>query len=738
MGWLYNQIGMESTLFQAWEKVVSNDGKAGVGGMTIDAFSENYHLKIKFLSEQLLSGSYKSEPLLKLTMQKPTGGLRVLLIPTVPDRIIQTSASIVLGPIINSELSPSAFAYRPNLSRITAASEIERLRNEGYQWVLDADIRRFFDCVEHPLLFERLVKLFPDDAELMNLLSTWLTAEIVDGVNPKTRNTIGLPQGTPIAPLLANLFLDQFDDAIQAEGLKLIRYADDFLILCKTKPQAEAALKLSESLLAELKLELNQEKTRITNFDEGFKYLGYLFIRSLVLPTKMHGEKWYDALGKLKLRRLKLPAEPDKETLPNEFQIEPSASHICEVETETGQTIQLTEATLRQSEFGQKLLASLSQTSQSFEDFVKQVSDRDAAIREQREKEMKRLYSPFLRTLYLQEQGSLVRKESERFLVEKSGKLLTEIHAKKVEQILLFGNIALTTPVMQYCLKENIPVAMLSQNGTYFGRLEATTADNAEAHRFQYLRSLDEAFSLEFAQKIVAAKIHNSRIHILRRKSTIWGSDHKHKDKFQRHLEQMQELLLAAKQTTSFASLRGYEGKVAALYFELYGLLFKKGSEFHTATFRRVRRPPTDPVNSLLSFSYTLLHSNIFSILQLHGLNPYMGFFHTEAKGNPALVNDLMEEFRSSMDSLVLYVFNRGWFSVKDFYYEKDSSACFLTNEARKRFFRYFEDRMNEETAHPNFKVQMNFRRVIEAQVKSLKMFISGKTAVYEPYRVPF
>ena len=295
MGWLYNQMALPDTLFQAWNKVVSNDGMAGYDKQSITDYSWRIEEHLAALGRQLLTGTYEPQPLLKLVMLKPTGKLRTLLIPTVMDRVAQTAAAIVLTPLVESELGANTFAYRQGLSRMTAAREIERLRNLGYHWVVDADISSFFDTVDHPLLFQRFRELC-DDEELLKLISRWLTAQIVDGQNPKTNNTTGLPQGCPISPMLANLYLDKFDERIEKEGFKLVRFADDFLILCKTKPNAEAALELSESALAELKLHLNNEKTRITTFSEGFKYLGYLFIRSLVLPTKMHPEEWYDKL----------------------------------------------------------------------------------------------------------------------------------------------------------------------------------------------------------------------------------------------------------------------------------------------------------------------------------------------------------------------------------------------------------------------------------------------------------
>jgi len=721
MGWLYNQMALPDTLFQAWNKVVSNDGMAGYDKQSITDYSWRIEEHLAALGRQLLTGTYEPQPLLKLVMLKPTGKLRTLLIPTVMDRVAQTAAAIVLTPLVESELGANTFAYRQGLSRITAAREIERLRNLGYHWVVDADISSFFDTVDHPLLFQRFRELC-DDEELLKLISRWLTAEIVDGQNPKVKNTIGLPQGCPISPMLANLYLDKFDERIEKEGFKLVRFADDFLILCKTKPKAEAALELSESALAELKLHLNNEKTRITTFSEGFKYLGYLFIRSLVLPTKMHPEEWYDKLGKLKLRKApKQSSEADTDAY--------------ELQNGDSGTITVTKETLLQTEFGEKLLQSLEKQQVDVDKFLEKTAKEDILRQKEKQAALNKLYSPLLNTLYLQEQGSILRKEGERFSVEKEERQINDIIVRRVDQILVLGNVSLTTPAMQYCMKNNIPITFISQHGSYFGRLEATTNDNSAVERFQYLRSLDEPFAFDIASRIVQAKIRNSRTMIQKRRAMAWESNGELKEKFDTTLSLMTSLAEHTKTCENMDALRGLEGKAAALYFELFGLLFKKELPFYSDAFRRVRRPPTDPVNSLLSFGYTLLHNNVFSLVRMKGLNPYIGFLHAEDKGNPALINDLVEEFRTIIDSMTLYTLNKGVLRNKDFYYRKDKVGCFLTDEARKKFLEVFEQRLWEESLDPQSGKSMNIRRHIESQVVKISEVLAGTRALYEPYR---
>ena len=729
MGWLYNQMAMPETIFQAWYRVASNDGRPGYDNKSIEDYSLRLEDNLRSLSQSLLDGSYRPGPLLKLVMLKPDGRERTLLIPGVMDRVAQTAAAIVLNPIIEAELGSCTFAYRPGISRQGAAREIERLHREGYQWVLDADIRNFFDSVRHDLLFQRLAELV-DDTELIALLHRWLTAEIVDGFNPRIRNTTGLPQGSPVSPLLANLYLDRFDEQMEKEGFRLVRFADDYLVLCKSRPKAEAALKLSETALAELQLELNNEKTRITTFSEGFKYLGYLFIRSLVIPTKMHPEEWYDKLGKFRLRKKSLhvaPDDPDSMT---------DDAAQFELQTDQGETVELSKNELLQTEFGAKLLESLDKQQVNVDDFLDRVARQDEERLKEKRDALKKLYSPFLNTLYLQEQGSIMRKDGERFSIEKEGAVVNEVIVRRIEQVVVFGNVALTTPVMQYCLRNEIPVTFLSQHGSYFGRLEATMADNAEMQRFQFLRSIDEPFALETAKAIVESKISNSRAMIRRRKNALQDGDGATHSRMASNLDLMADLAAKAAACEDIDVLRGLEGKASALYFECYGLFFRRDLPFHTASFQRVRRPPTDPVNSLLSFGYSMLHTNVFSMVRLSGMNPYIGFLHAERKGNPALVSDLVEEFRTVIDSLVLYTLNRGLLQERDFYCRKDRPGCFLSNEARKKYIGIFESRMWQESRDGCTGRTLNFRRQIEKQVKIMQEVIAGTRMQYDPYRV--
>lgn len=270
---LFARVLERRVLWRAWRRVRSNRGGAGSDRVTISRFETELRDEFVRLRASLLDDSYRPRGLRVVRIPKRNGGTRRLAIPAVRDRVVQTAVASVLAPLWEHELSPASFAYRPGRSVGAALRRVARLRRAGQEVVVVADIDDFFDDIDHARLLRFVAAHVPDE-RIVRLISRWL-AVIPGGV--------GVPQGSPISPLLSNIYLDLFDDHLLRAGLGLVRYADDMFICCRDRPEAERALRRAGELLADLGLGFNPEN-RITTFDDGFDFLGRTFKGGLLLP----------------------------------------------------------------------------------------------------------------------------------------------------------------------------------------------------------------------------------------------------------------------------------------------------------------------------------------------------------------------------------------------------------------------------------------------------------------------
>jgi len=277
-------------LHRAWLRVRANGGKPGGDGINLDTFAVRLPTELEQLRREVLSGAYRPRPMLGLTLAKPGGGRRELAIPSVRDRVLQTAFTQMLSPILEPQFEPCSYAYRPGRSIRMAAEAVLRGHRAGLAWAVDADIDQFFDNIAHNRLIESLRPFLPDTGALA-LLQSWLGGDMLQSGEVR-RLWRGLPQGSPLSPLLSNLYLDAFDEALQGQGQTLVRYADDFILLCRGREEARRGLLSAQQALAALDLYLNEEKTRIADFRSGLDFLGIHFIEQnpggLLLATSPH------------------------------------------------------------------------------------------------------------------------------------------------------------------------------------------------------------------------------------------------------------------------------------------------------------------------------------------------------------------------------------------------------------------------------------------------------------------
>jgi group II intron reverse transcriptase/maturase len=244
--------------------------------MSVERWKDKEEIHLAQLRKRLMNDTYRSKPVLRKYIPKPgSTKQRPLGIPAVMDRICQQAVCNPLSPVFEEYFHEDSHGFRPGRSTHTAAKRVEALRKQGCCWVVDLDIRDFFGQVDREILME-LVGQVVKDRRVLGLIRGWLTAGVLEEGNVRYQIS-GTPQGGTISPLLSNVYLTVLDNALTEAGYRFVRYADDVLILCRSEEEAGRALNHARTVLSGLKLELNEEKTRISTFEEGFDFLGFHF-----------------------------------------------------------------------------------------------------------------------------------------------------------------------------------------------------------------------------------------------------------------------------------------------------------------------------------------------------------------------------------------------------------------------------------------------------------------------------
>lgn len=328
--------------------------------------------------------------------------------------------------------------------------------------------------------------------------------------------------------------------------------------------------------------------------------------------------------------------------------------------------------------------------------------------------------------IYVQEPRARIRKEAESLVIEVEGGTATRARLVDTSALVLFGNVSLTTPALHELLRREVPIAWHSQGGWFLGMAQGIGHKNVELRAAQYRVSFDDRHRLDLARTFVAAKIRNGRT-LLRRN---WRAG----DPAEPVLDQLAHAARKAEHARDMAELLGVEGAASALYFRGFRSLLNDGAIARGFDFeKRNRRPPSDPVNALLSFAYAMLARTLTVTLATTGFDPYRGFFHRPRYGRPALALDLMESFRPLLaDSVVLTAINNGEVRAEDFV--RAAGACALTPAGRKGFVACFERRLGHEVTHPLFGYRVEYRRLLELQARLLGRHLLGELPRYPEF----
>ena len=325
-------------------------------------------------------------------------------------------------------------------------------------------------------------------------------------------------------------------------------------------------------------------------------------------------------------------------------------------------------------------------------------------------------------SLYLTEEGTYLTLKDSRIVIKKSSEIMKEISLEKVDNIVLIGNISISSPLSIELLEREIPVNWLSSTGKFYGRLEPTTRVNISRQREQFRCSDDIEFSLELAKSFIAGKVKNCQV-VLRRYNRNFNYE-----EVKENIEELKRYTIKIAEAKSIEQLLGYEGNSAKLYFKSLGKMVRENFEFN----KRTRRPPKDKFNCLLSLGYTLLLYEIYTAIINKGLHPYCSFLHKIRNGHPALASDLIEEWRPTIvDSLVMNLVQTKIITSEHFLPQDETTGgVYLTKEGLKIFIKKFEERLKQLNSYLTYvEYPLSFRESLQFQVGTLVKSIEEKDA---------
>jgi CRISPR-associated protein Cas1 len=332
----------------------------------------------------------------------------------------------------------------------------------------------------------------------------------------------------------------------------------------------------------------------------------------------------------------------------------------------------------------------------------------------------------------VQKQGAVIGKQGDCLTVKYKGELQQTARLMEISQLCVFGNVQITTQAQQQCLSKGVPIVYFSTGGWFYGYTSDLGHKNILLRQEQFRMADDPQFCLKIARGLVNAKILNCRT-LLRRN---------HPETPTKSLQALKNFADQSEEAQSIESLLGIEGMAAKIFFSHFDALIKptikeqqsteqKGLSFNFKN--RNRRPPTDPINALLSYAYALFAKDWHVTLAAVGLDPFLGFYHQPRYGRPALALDMMEPFRPLIpDSVVLWAVNNRVIALDDFIQRPGTVA--LTEEGRKKFIRAYEKRMDDLVTHPVFNYRISYRRVLEVQARLLSRTLTGEIDSLPPF----
>lgn len=699
------QMADEVVLREAWYRVQRGGRAGGVDGVTVQAFRPLADRRLQQLHESLLANAYQPSAVRRVQIPKPSGGARVLGLPTIADRIAQTAAALVLNDRVAALFSDRSFAYRPFLGPRRAAILL-RTSLPSAGWVVTADIEKFFDNVEHRVLGDQLRNIGIDEGGI-RLLVKWLLAP-VDDRGRWYQPVKGLPQGSPVAPVLANLYLTGFDSTLEAEGFTHVRYADDFVLVANDEAEARRALRyVSSYLVSRLRLRIKPAKTQLAPTADGFTFVGFRFTRhtwtipaesmdrfketvtgfltsapprTLADMAKSHNDLirgWRHYYGgnssEMDRQLTELDSwrssecaaylerdgkDPDaaavwfEHLLGYEENHMPAGTYATPLETEEARADPPSD---RPDEWHRGAGAG----------DARRETRVFSTVREARDAHISRQQLPVLLEggwLRVPTFGGFVTKSHALVVVRRRKQTIFECAFDDVTCLTVEANgVALSTTVIDECARRGIAIAVCRVSGKPIARVVSARSPLDHSVVLLQLKARAAKSGTPLVQALLSAKLANQRALLLyhskyrRRDPSVRARLIEAARGIERHLGELNRVSGPMRKVRRQIFLT--EARAAAHYWEAFSALVPA----HMGFRHRVHRGADDVVNMALNYGYAQLLSRVWVAVHRAGLEPSLGLLHTGRRRSAGLVFDLMEPFRQpAVDKVVLGLLGRG------------------------------------------------------------------------------
>lgn len=635
----------------------------GADGNDLAEFGSHLSQNLERLREELMSGIYAPEPLLKAKLPKDGGEFRPIAISSVKDKVVQNTISQALSPYFDKLFSNASYAYRKDKSHIKAIHRTRDYICHGYEWVLKTDIESFFENIDHDGLLAILDKHI-SDKRITKLISLLLQNGLFEKQKYHT-HSLGVHQGDSLSPLLSNIYLDGMDKLLDERKMPFVRYADDFVVLGKSKDECENAKKALDEFLPTLKLKLNAEKTKLLHSKEGFTFLGARFRGKDITIDNDAVQKQVSHIAKLS--KAKMPFDKYIANLNDTIKsikryllqiVREDSPQIAYLESQTVEFVASRVITAKsggeittKAAFREKLsklepfsIAKGATANAMIELIIAKAYDKlsanesvkaDTGALEKKKREYAERYAKSS-TLFIGKAGMFLGIAKNRFSLKESGKPTRHIPIDHIRHIVISTRYSsLSSAVVEICAKNSIAIDFIDDRSGHYAQLVGFNASISQLAHLQ-LSLISKGEHLHLAKEFIEGKAKNEL-------NYLKYIDRYH-NKLSAHIAKMENSLKRLKATAKDGqmALMGYEGEMAAIYWDAIKTLL--GEDVFNG---RITQGASDTVNSALNYGYAILYGRAQKALVRAGLALHISFLHSSDGRKPTLVFDFVEEFRA-------------------------------------------------------------------------------------------